>query len=165
MNNDLRQPDEREQVQSATTASQPSPTPAPPASPDLQVPGSEDRADPPHEFESPASPDLTPALPVCSVCNWTNSPGSVWNLGEPGKPRWVCQGCCKRALERATAAEAELATARELLLECTNQLESAYVSCEQAAGVVPTKSWETAANAVKKYRAALAHGKDATKET
>lgn len=33
----------------------------------------------------------------CSICNWTNV--SLINLGEPNKPRMVCQGCCKRALE------------------------------------------------------------------
>ena len=34
---------------------------------------------------------------VCSECRWTNV--SLLNLGEPGKPRMVCHGCCKRMLE------------------------------------------------------------------
>ena len=36
-------------------------------------------------------------LRSCSICNWTNV--SLINLGEPNKPRMVCQGCCKRAVE------------------------------------------------------------------
>ena len=48
-----------------------------------------------------ALPDAEREEPVvlrsCSICNWTNV--SLINLGEPNKPRMVCQGCCKRALE------------------------------------------------------------------
>lgn len=36
-------------------------------------------------------------LRSCSICNWTNV--SLINLGEPNKPRMVCQGCCKRAVD------------------------------------------------------------------
>lgn len=35
---------------------------------------------------------------ICSECNWTNT--SLLNLGEPGKPRWICPGCCKRAFQK-----------------------------------------------------------------
>lgn len=34
---------------------------------------------------------------TCCLCNWTNV--SLLNLGEPGAPRWVCHGCCKRMLD------------------------------------------------------------------
>jgi transposase-like protein len=34
---------------------------------------------------------------TCHICKWTNV--SLINLGEPNKPRWTCQGCCKRMLE------------------------------------------------------------------
>jgi len=40
---------------------------------------------------------------VCSLCKWTNT--GLLNLGEPGEPRMVCHGCCKRmynALEDIT---------------------------------------------------------------
>lgn len=40
-------------------------------------------------------------LGSCSICNWTNV--SLINLGEPNKPRMVCQGCCKRAVEAMDA--------------------------------------------------------------
>ena len=40
-------------------------------------------------------------LRSCSLCNWTNV--SLINLGEPNKPRMVCQGCCKRAVEAMDA--------------------------------------------------------------
>ncbi len=40
---------------------------------------------------------------TCSKCNWTNV--GLLNLGEPGKPRWVCLGCCKRAIETLDAAK------------------------------------------------------------
>lgn len=40
-------------------------------------------------------------LRSCSICNWTNV--SLINLGEPNKPRMVCQGCCKRAVEAMDA--------------------------------------------------------------
>jgi hypothetical protein len=39
---------------------------------------------------------------VCSECNWTNV--GLINLGDPLKPRWVCQGCCKRAIEKTSPA-------------------------------------------------------------
>ncbi len=39
-----------------------------------------------------------PESKTCSVCNWTNV--SLLNLGEPGDPRWVCPGCCKRAFDQ-----------------------------------------------------------------
>lgn len=39
-----------------------------------------------------------PESKTCSVCNWTNI--SLLNLGEPGDPRWVCPGCCKRAFDQ-----------------------------------------------------------------
>lgn len=32
--------------------------------------------------------------PTCEVCNWTNT--SCLNLGEFGKPKWVCHGCIQR---------------------------------------------------------------------
>jgi hypothetical protein len=35
---------------------------------------------------------------ICSICNWCNT--NLLNIGEPGKPRMVCQGCCKRAFEK-----------------------------------------------------------------
>jgi len=43
---------------------------------------------------------------VCSECEWTNV--SLLNLGEPGKPRMVCHGCCKRALEAVDACRSAL---------------------------------------------------------
>ncbi len=43
---------------------------------------------------------------TCSECNWTNV--SLINLGEPGKPRWVCHGCCKRTLEALDSVHAAL---------------------------------------------------------
>jgi hypothetical protein len=46
---------------------------------------------------------------LCSVCNWTNV-GCV-NLGEFGKPHWVCQSCCKTALEKRDRLHVELADA------------------------------------------------------
>ena len=33
----------------------------------------------------------------CCICRWTNT--GLMNLGEFGKPRWVCHGCCKRILD------------------------------------------------------------------
>jgi hypothetical protein len=35
---------------------------------------------------------------TCSECNWTNV--SLLNLGDLGKPRWICHGCCKRAFQK-----------------------------------------------------------------
>ena len=55
---------------------------------------------------------------VCGECNWCN--GELWNLGEFGKPRWVCQGCAKRAIEkkdRLMEDLADLVKAYERLLE------------------------------------------------
>jgi len=43
---------------------------------------------------------------VCSECGWTNV--NLLNLGEPGKPRMVCHGCCKRALESVDTCRAAL---------------------------------------------------------
>lgn len=34
---------------------------------------------------------------TCCLCNWTNT--NLLNLGEPGKPRWTCHGCCRRMLD------------------------------------------------------------------
>lgn len=34
---------------------------------------------------------------VCSVCNWTND--GCLNVGDYGKPKWICHGCIKRSLD------------------------------------------------------------------
>lgn len=34
----------------------------------------------------------------CCICDWSNS--GLLNLGEPGKPRWVCHGCIKREFDK-----------------------------------------------------------------
>lgn len=34
---------------------------------------------------------------VCSVCNWTNH--GCLNVGNHGKPKWMCHGCIKRSLD------------------------------------------------------------------
>ena len=49
-----------------------------------------------------------PAGSVCSECKWTNV--SLVNLGYVGKPRWVCQGCCRSALEVVDAVRKALTT-------------------------------------------------------
>ena len=48
----------------------------------------------------------SPSGSACSECNWTNV--SLINLGEYGKPRWVCQGCCKRAIDTLDGIKALL---------------------------------------------------------
>ncbi|MCX6780345.1 MAG: hypothetical protein NT034_04185 [Candidatus Magasanikbacteria bacterium] len=50
---------------------------------------------------------------TCSECNWTNV--GLWNLGESGKPRWVCQGCAKRSVDKTkgTPVESHLANGIE----------------------------------------------------
>jgi len=42
----------------------------------------------------------------CSECGWTNV--GLINLGEPEKPRMVCMGCCKRAIEKLDACRSIL---------------------------------------------------------
>ena len=54
------------------------------------------------------------ASTVCSECGWTNV--SLMNMGEPGRPRMVCQGCLKRALEAVDAYRAAKA-ARQAAIE------------------------------------------------
>lgn len=34
---------------------------------------------------------------VCSICKWSNA--SLIDIGNPGEQRYVCHGCCKRAVE------------------------------------------------------------------
>lgn len=51
--------------------------------------------------------------PVCSVCKWTNV--SLLNLGEPGKPRLVCHGCCKQMADKIREQRALLSYAETLL--------------------------------------------------
>ena len=46
------------------------------------------------------------ASTVCSECGWTNV--SLLNMGEPGRPRMVCHGCLKRALEAVDAYRASV---------------------------------------------------------
>jgi hypothetical protein len=42
---------------------------------------------------------------TCHICNWTNV--GLLNLGEPDKPKWTCQGCCKRILDVIEPQEEE----------------------------------------------------------
>lgn len=55
-----------------------------------------------------SNPPATPSYgsEICSECHWTN--GSLINLGESGKPRWVCPGCCKLAIEKLDVFRAVL---------------------------------------------------------
>jgi hypothetical protein len=46
----------------------------------------------------------------CSVCSWTNV--SLLNLGNPGTPRMVCIGCCKRAVEALDIIRAAIPNTR-----------------------------------------------------
>ncbi len=68
----------------------------------------------------PPNRDESAGSATCSECNWTNV--FLLNLGEPGKPRWVCQGCCKRAVETRHAAP---------------ERQSHYDRCEQLDGGCP----------------------------
>jgi len=43
---------------------------------------------------------------ICHICNWTNT--SLINLGEPNEPRWTCQGCCKRLLDKQPETKQEI---------------------------------------------------------
>lgn len=53
--------------------------------------------------------------PKCSVCNWTNT--GLWNLGIPGEPEWVCQGCAKLKLESCSDLTAALRECVEALTQ------------------------------------------------
>jgi|GEM_PF-6812464 len=62
-------------------------------------------------MDNPKTPDAglcssAPAGSVCSECHLTNV--SLVNLGYFGKPRWVCQGCCRSALEVVDAVRKAL---------------------------------------------------------
>jgi hypothetical protein len=50
---------------------------------------------------------------ACSECGWTNV--NLLNLGEPGKSRMVCHGCCKRMLEAVDACRAAMLRAYPVL--------------------------------------------------
>jgi hypothetical protein len=47
--------------------------------------------------QPPAGFAGAPGSATCCLCKWTNV--NLLNLGEPGEPRWMCHGCCKRMLE------------------------------------------------------------------
>jgi len=68
----------------------------------------------------------SPVAYVCSECNWTNV--SILNLGEFNKPRWVCHGCCKRAIETRDESLSKLREARPfietIVLEYSDDMEA-----------------------------------------
>ena len=66
---------------------------------------------------------------LCSVCNWTNV-GCI-NLGEFGKPRWVCQGCCKRALEERDQLRIDLADAILHWKQYSDAYDTAEAACNE----------------------------------
>jgi len=63
---------------------------------------------------------------ICSECNWGNS--SLLNLGEFNKPRWVCHGCCKLAIEARDESLSALREAhpliRGIVLEYSDDMEA-----------------------------------------
>jgi len=64
---------------------------------------------------------------LCSICEWTNT--GCWNLGEPGKPRWVCQGCSKRVVEKQDNPDT-VTISRELLQRAYYSMyNSVHSSC------------------------------------
>ena len=57
---------------------------------------------------------------ICSECHWTNV--SLLNYGNPGEPRWICHGCCKRLIDDGDtlpplALEKRIAELEEALFE------------------------------------------------
>jgi hypothetical protein len=83
-----------------------------PQNPESSTPPPSQTMTTPNPIEEPATPPepnsatgggcaATPCSTVCGECNWSN--GELWNLGDFGKPRWVCQGCAKRSLEASDA--------------------------------------------------------------
>ena len=43
----------------------------------------------------------------CSECEWSNT--GLLNLGNKDSARWVCHGCCKRAIDERDQLKARLA--------------------------------------------------------
>lgn len=73
---------------------------------------------------------------ICSVCNWTNTASSLLNLGDPGKPRWLCHGCIKREVAKLESQVGQLEKARlqdlSELRETTKMMEAAYKERDEA---------------------------------
>lgn len=57
-----------------------------------------------HGLSTKAAPvEITPK---CETCDWTNV--GCLNVGDPGKPKWICTACIKRALDALVEAWRDL---------------------------------------------------------
>jgi hypothetical protein len=65
---------------------------------------------------------MEPNETICSECHWTNV--SLLNYGNPGEPRWICHGCCKRIIEERDTIKQSAINTRNAALE-----DAARVCC------------------------------------
>jgi NTP pyrophosphatase (non-canonical NTP hydrolase) len=80
---------------------------------------------------------------TCGVCDWTNV--GLLNVGDPGRPMWMCHGCIKRAVDAQAPAlpvpgeDAETPTLQELIDHFAN---AHYVAGFEAGKVDAGETYE-----------------------